>query len=295
MTSPNFFIIGAPKTGTTSLAAWLSKHPEIFMATPKEPRFFSPDIVPVQYTEQAYLELFRNASSSHKAIGEASVTYLRSQEAIPSILERWPQSRFIVCIRSPIEMAISLHSQRYYAGVEPEKDFSKAWKLQEKRRTGFGLPPQSKDYPNLYEYGWMCRLGEQLRNLYSYAPKENIIVIESNNLRNSNQTYTEILDFLGVSKQHMPAPLTLNEAKRPIIPKLNRALRALSLLKKRYFPNIKLGGVTAKILELSSTSKEKTEISENLREELNDYFHDDIILMSNILNKDYTHYIEANK
>ncbi|MDD9875087.1 MAG: sulfotransferase, partial [Gammaproteobacteria bacterium] len=37
---PNFFIIGAPKCGTTSLDAWLKSHPRIFTAV-KEPNYFN--------------------------------------------------------------------------------------------------------------------------------------------------------------------------------------------------------------------------------------------------------------
>ena len=42
--NPNFFIIGAPKCGTTSLAAWLAEHPAIYMSQIKEPHYFSSDL-----------------------------------------------------------------------------------------------------------------------------------------------------------------------------------------------------------------------------------------------------------
>lgn len=43
MIKPNFFIVGAPKCGTTSLAHWLAGHPQVFMSPVKEPHFFNTD------------------------------------------------------------------------------------------------------------------------------------------------------------------------------------------------------------------------------------------------------------
>ncbi len=41
---PNFFIVGAPKSGTTALYSYLTQHPQIFMSRLKEPQFFASDI-----------------------------------------------------------------------------------------------------------------------------------------------------------------------------------------------------------------------------------------------------------
>ena len=83
---PNFFIIGAPKCGTTSLATWLSGHPNVFMSAVKEPHFFNTDDRRFISTLEAYENLFRAASSDHCAVGEASVWYLSSTEAVRNIL-----------------------------------------------------------------------------------------------------------------------------------------------------------------------------------------------------------------
>jgi hypothetical protein len=41
---PNFFIVGAPRCGTTALYTFLKQHPDIFMADDKEPHFFGRDL-----------------------------------------------------------------------------------------------------------------------------------------------------------------------------------------------------------------------------------------------------------
>ena len=83
---PNFFILGAPKCATTSLANWLREHPHIFVPTRKEPEFFNTDDEPHKHggiaNLDAYEALFRDACEKHLAVGEGSVWYLSSSTAI---------------------------------------------------------------------------------------------------------------------------------------------------------------------------------------------------------------------
>ena len=63
MTRPNFFIVGAPKCGTTALSEYLREHPNAFLCQPKEPHYFATDFPTHRYVtkEEAYLKLFREA------------------------------------------------------------------------------------------------------------------------------------------------------------------------------------------------------------------------------------------
>jgi sulfotransferase family protein len=141
--NPNFFILGAPKCGTTSLARWLGDHPNIFMAPQKEPHFFNTDDRRGVATLVEYEDLFRNAQREHVAVGEASVWYLSSSQAVRNILQYNPNARFIVMVRNPIEMAPALHGEMLISGLECIKDFSRAWNAQEERRQGLHLPALS--------------------------------------------------------------------------------------------------------------------------------------------------------
>lgn len=85
---PDFFIIGAAKSGTTSLYEYLKGHPEIYMSPRKAPRYFAPDLATdgvaknLRYGEDRdrYLALFADAGNE-KRVGEASVRYIYSSEA----------------------------------------------------------------------------------------------------------------------------------------------------------------------------------------------------------------------
>ncbi|MGB3639413.1 MAG: sulfotransferase [Rivularia sp. (in: cyanobacteria)] len=72
---PNFFIVGAPRCGTTALSEYLRSHPNIYVSQPKEPHYFAADLDNCRFTKtlEEYLSLFKFADSSHMAIGEASV------------------------------------------------------------------------------------------------------------------------------------------------------------------------------------------------------------------------------
>ena len=125
MKKPDFFILGAPKCGTTSLADWLREHPSIFMCGPKEPHYFNSDSEHHGAVDLPHYEsLFEDADDSHLAVGEASVWYLVSETAVDNILQYQPRARFIICIRNPVEMAVSLHDQKRFSGDEPIANFA---------------------------------------------------------------------------------------------------------------------------------------------------------------------------
>lgn len=130
MKKPNFFILGAPKCGTTSMAAWLGEHPRIYTSAIKEPFFFSTDIRnQLVRTRPTYLRLFSGVRKEHLAVGEASATYLFSQAAVPSIEEHLPGARYTVMLRNPVELGYALHDQRIREFNENVKDFRRAWHL----------------------------------------------------------------------------------------------------------------------------------------------------------------------
>ncbi len=135
MKFPNFFIIGAPKAGTTALSEYLRGHPQVFFSEPKEPHFFNDDFSARHtYDMDTYLSYFKDADEEYKAIGEGSVFYLSSKNAVPNILKKNPNAKFIVMLRNPVSMAQSWHAQAIHSFGETVLDFDKAWHLQDKRK-----------------------------------------------------------------------------------------------------------------------------------------------------------------
>ena len=170
MIKPNFFIIGAPKCGTTSLASWLAEHPEIYFSPTKEPHYFNTDHRRFLNSLQGYERLFAGATVQHRAVGEASVWYMYSAAAVANILDYAGEAKFIVMLRNPIEMAPSLHEELVFTGREDVKEFAEAWSLQDVRRNGQKLPPMVWE-PKYVQYGDLCSLGVQLDRVFRLVRK----------------------------------------------------------------------------------------------------------------------------
>src|SRR5580692_5743985 len=107
---PNFFIVGAPKCGTTALNHYLSAHPEIFMAK-KEMHHFGADLkFGSQFFRRDRDEYLAEFAEGHgrKGVGETSVWYLFSREAAAELKAFNPEARVIIMLREPVEMVQSL-------------------------------------------------------------------------------------------------------------------------------------------------------------------------------------------
>jgi len=111
MSKPDFFLVGAPRSGTTALYTYLKSHPEIFMSPIKETQFFAADLLgehrPIR-TWAEYLNCFSGAQSE-KRIGEASALYLSSRSAPAAIKAFCATARIIVILRNPVDMMYSLY------------------------------------------------------------------------------------------------------------------------------------------------------------------------------------------
>ena len=138
MKIPNFFIVGAPKCGTTAMNDYLDQHPDVFMAH-KELHYFGNDLqVKNRISEQEYLQHFKDAVNE-KIIGEASVWYLFSATAAKEIKSFSPDAKVLIMLRNPVDVIYSLHSQHLYDGNEDVLDFESALALDDERKAGRGI------------------------------------------------------------------------------------------------------------------------------------------------------------
>ena len=113
---PNFLIIGAMKSGTTTLYNSLNQHPQVYMSRLKEPNFFAYNgTAKFAVTSlEDYQALFAGVTNQ-KAIGEASTTYLFSPTATANIKNYLPQAKLIAILRDPAQRAYSLYLMKYRA------------------------------------------------------------------------------------------------------------------------------------------------------------------------------------
>ena len=290
MKKPNFYILGAPKCGTTTLTHWLRAHPEVFFSPIKEPFYFSDDLCLNQIhkidTLEAYERLFRGARSFHAAVGEGSTAYLFSTTAVDNILDYTPGARFIVMMRNPVDMAVSLHSQQLYLWNESVKDFMTAWNLQSERKAGMAVPPACME-PKVLLYKEWCCLGIQLERLFEKVKRQNVKVIFLEDLKfQPEMTYDSVLDFLRLSRIYPKNFAAYNVRKEITRPLIHKFLRAGGSLKKRIVPRLRMG-----LTRLSTRRVKPEPVPEAVRQYLIGEFYSDVKRLETVLGKDLSHWL----
>lgn len=202
---PNFFIVGAPRAGTTSLYYYLQQHPQVFMSPFKEPHFFaqikpSPDQSHLFYPmDQArYLRLFRGAMPHHAAIGEASPSYLVTEGAAARIKAVIPQARIIIMLRDPVERAFSHYLMDVRDGVQTLPFLEALVRDHEAPAKGWGIS-------RLYvEEGLYCN---SIKRYLHFFGRQHVAVSYCEALAlNAEAVVRHVLEFLSLDSALLPAP-----------------------------------------------------------------------------------------
>jgi hypothetical protein len=197
--TPDFFIAGAPKCGTTALYTYLSDHPSICMSRPKEPNYFSTDLghigkLPV--TSRFYENCFAHKCAG-QITGEASPEYLFSQVAIRNIMAARPDAKFIVLLRNPVSAVISAHQNWLCVLREDITNLRDAWAAQDDRLAGLRIPASCPD-PVLLQYRMIYSYAPQLERLMGCVPpSQYLILIYEEFFADQGASYARVLEFLG--------------------------------------------------------------------------------------------------
>ncbi|MEO1036544.1 MAG: sulfotransferase [Pseudomonadota bacterium] len=200
---PNVFIPGAPKCGTTALADYLSTHPAVFLGHIKEPNYWSSDMPFYARREgltdeDAYLEIYARAPRTAQVAIDASTHYLFSDVAVARITARFPDARFIVCLRNQTQIAHAWHMQMVNAGYDTVADFYDAWQLVEQRKQGDAIPTSCPE-PKLLDYGGIASVGHQLQRLMQHVERDRLHWVFLEDLKHDpRRCYLDVLSFLGL-------------------------------------------------------------------------------------------------
>ena len=299
MNRPNFFIVGAPKCGTTALSVYLGQHPQVFFCSPKEPYFFATDFPRHRVAENLddYLALFARATPEHRAIGEGSAGYLYSETAVPRILEFDSQARLIVLLRNPIDLAYSMHGQACFDGDEDEHDFPTAWNLQSERECGHQIPGTCRQV-KLLLYKKLASLGEQVARLFQVVPRQQVKVIALPELiATPRQVYDDVCEFLEIPSDGRTDFTPVNEAKRHRFRALGRfarqppqlLLRGMSTVKRAL--RIQRLGLIDRFLVVK---RRRPALTADFRARLTDEFREDVAKLSDVLQRDFRSWLRVD-
>lgn len=213
----DFMIVGAQKCGTSALHRFLSRHPEICMASRKEAHLFdapeySGSWAPEQI-DRRYQPLFAHCEEGGIR-GESTPIYLFLPEVAAELARYDPALRLIVLLRDPVERAIS----HYYMEQGRDRERFPLWLalLGEPFRLSFSRNARAWRSPlRTHAYRSRGLYSRQLRNLYRHFGRDQVLVLRQQDLRaRHDETLRRVFAFLGVSEEVRIPPGVHNEGER---------------------------------------------------------------------------------
>ena len=305
--TPNFFIAGAPKAGTTSLYHYLDQHPDIYMSPLKEPSHFSLEVRPENFEpalqpqarrdEEAvrnylagpldqkrfsgivrnyedYLRLFATAREQ-TAIGEASVCYLWSQTAPHAIASRLPHARIIIILRDPADRAFSQYLHNVSDGVVNSTFSDHVDASLHRTGNAFGVL-----HPML-EFGLYA---DQVQRYLDAFPPERVGIWLYEDTKRPT-FLSEVLQFLQVDPT-----FTLDTSTRHLQPQLPRMTGITQTLRRNgiwdKIKNLTPAPIKPFVRNLAYRKTGSVKMSAQERAFLIYYYEEDIIKLAKILKRD---------
>jgi len=296
MALPNLFIVGAAKSGTTSLHNYLHQHPNVFMCNPKEPHYLiNQEIginrIPVGITNFiVYTDLFSEGEDK-KYRGESSVMYLMYPEiVIPKIKDQFGEdSKIIIMLRNPVERAYSgfQHVKRYNV-KENYPEFKSAWDISEKRYFDYDEMTPASRYKELgLYYKQVKSYLEQFKNVH--------IIIYDDYKKDFQKEMNKVFDFLEIEN------MKVNDGEKHMVggwqwedEKMKKLMIKKNLLKsflKIIFPFKSLQQKIRQQIQNRKTVKVK-EVSSEDKKMLQDFYREDVQQLSELLNRNLNFWVE---
>ncbi|MEO1020069.1 MAG: sulfotransferase [Pseudomonadota bacterium] len=117
MNKPTFFLIGAAKSGTTSLVHYLSQHPDLMISDPKEPKFFEAEYQ--KGLDYYWATCFRKYSGERHA-GDAAHKNARLPYVAKRIHALCPEAKLLMICRNPTDRTYSGYLHNHVRKVEKQ-------------------------------------------------------------------------------------------------------------------------------------------------------------------------------
>lgn len=305
---PDFVVIGAGKSGTTALNEYLDQHPEIFMSKRKEPNFFGLENVDVNnyeyadsreyhlnfsvYKKDDYLALYKEAGAD-QVTGEISNRYLYSSLAHRAIKDYIPDVKLIALLRQPADRLFSRYLHMVRENNVPDEDWSH---LFDKKSIWWKRP-------DLVNEGFYFK---HLSKFYDIFPKENIRVYLYDDFKtNPNSILQDIFRFVGVNdKVIVDTDIVVNKSgkmKNNLFNMLLGQKGMLVNLTKAIFPKLHERVKRNKnVIKYINKARNKHIISMTMDHEMrnkitNEIYHDDIVKLGELLDRDLSTWFEPRK
>ena len=285
----DFFIVGAPKAGTTSLYHYLSEHPQVEMSSQKEPDYFSDKAIHQQgmyygknrvNTLDKYESLF--VQKEGVVYGEGSVSYLFYDNVAEDIKKYNPNAKIIIMLRNPIERAFSHYLMDYRLGLVSDS-FENIITKKSKHKNAHLFYQQ---------YIEVSKYANQIQRYLDFFEKENILFIDYEDFKNNvSKTVDQVYDFLNISTEFAA---DINTKYNTFTMPKNKGIRfiySFVFLRKIltfFLPIYLVKNIRAFLFK----ADKKPELLKETRSQLSIIFNNDIKKLDEVLGKNYSKWIK---
>jgi len=286
---PNFFIVGAERSGTTSLYEYLKKIPEIYLSPHKEPWYFAPVIRGMSRhrylstkinDEESYLKLFEGVKNE-PVIGEASAVYWRDPESPKLIYEKNPNAKIIFSLRDPIDRFFSGYLMEFRTGYT-KKSIEETVQLRIKNNFTRKSKRLKKETSMLYY--------DNVKRYLDKFGKNNILILFFEEwINNPSSALKSILEFLKIDSSE-------KNFDNITFDKFNVGWTPQGKHMKKIMTNKTLLNLTRKMLskssrvflenKLSESNKDQIKLSKEDKQLLIKFFYNDVKKLEKLLGRE---------
>jgi hypothetical protein len=285
----DFFIVGAPKAGTTSLYHYLSEHPQVEMSSQKEPDYFSDKAINEQgmyYAKNRVntLDKYESLFVQKEAVvyGEGSVSYLFYDNVAEDIKKYNPNAKIIIMLRNPIERAFSHYLMDYRLGLISDS-FENVIAKKSKHKNAHLFYQQ---------YIEVSKYATQIQRYLDFFEKDSILFIDYDDFKkNVSETVDKTYNFLNISAEFAADINTKYNTFTMPKNKVIRFIYSFVFLRKILtflFPIYFVRNIRGFLFK----ANEKPELLKETRNLLRKIFNDDIRKLEEVLGNNYSKWIQ---
>lgn len=263
---------GVGRAGSTFLYSCLKQHPEIYLSTIKELRYFSSNY---ELGQNWYLKNFKS-KSNFLTVGEASTEYMYSQKATKRMYDFNPDFKFIFMLRNPVDRAFSNYTREIQVWGE-SRTFEEILESSER-------------------YTWPGKYYTHMSRYLKHFPKKNLkFVVFEKFIKNINKYLKDICTFLNVNPNFKfnSSAFNRNPSKMPIslpLQKFNRKLYYFNPKEHILKQVLRIGcGVSVNYINhIYFKLREFPKIEKTTKNYLKEYFQDEILDLEKLIEQDLT-------
>lgn len=285
---PNFYIVGAARSGTTSLYDALRKHPQVFLPEVKEPHYFTycpgleniPSVSAHQYVccgnREMYQRIYR-PGAGFAAIGDTSPSYLWDENAPQKIREAVPDARIVIILRDPVDRAHSQYLLNHLNGVDTASSFETALQADAARDKSSWMTARLYVEAGLYH-------GQVRRYLETFG-KDQVLILSFDDLTHRrDELLSSLCRFIGVDPgrlRPLQDPGPQNASKKARFPAAYKIATRLGLRK---------GILPASVRSWLGRNpwlfdKRRTPLDDHSRKLLQDLYEPDLVMLEKLLGR----------